>query len=322
MENKRTHQIPTLEVIREAHQRIMPYIRETPVMTCGAINQISGSELYFKCENFQTVGAFKYRGATNAVMSEIQESGCACVATHSSGNHAAALAKTAGLRGIPAHIVMPRTAPEIKKRAVAGYGGKIIWCEPTVASRESTLAEVVSRTGAVVIHPYNDYRVIAGQGTAVLELMESLESLDVVMTPVGGGGLLSGTILALRELCPSIRVVGCEPEGADDAYRSLQTGQIQPSIHPKTMADGLMTCLGDKTFPIIRESVYSIITVSETAILQAMRLIWERMKIIIEPSSAVPLAALLEHRDQIPGRKIGIILSGGNVDLDHLPWLR
>jgi len=314
--------VPTLQDIRAAAERIAPYAHLTPVLTSESLNKMVGAELFFKCENFQKVGAFKFRGACNAVFS-LSEAQAKCgVATHSSGNHAAALALAAKLRGISATIVMPSTAPNIKKAAVAGYGGKIIFCEPTLQAREDTLAAVVAETSAEVVHPYNDYRVIAGQGTAALELMSAVPDLDIVMSPVGGGGLLSGTAIATKSLSPSTLVVGAEPAGADDAFRSMRTGELVPSVHPKTIADGLLTSLGDKTFPLIQSLVSEIVTASEDAIIAAMRHTWERMKIIIEPSCAVPFATLLEKKFKFEGKRIGIILTGGNVDLDRLPWLR
>jgi threonine dehydratase len=311
---------PTLADIRAAAERIRPFAHRTPVLTCHGVDDAVGATLAFKCENFQKVGAFKFRGACNAVFSLADEEAARGVATHSSGNHAAALALAARLRGIRAHIVMPRTARAVKRAAVAGYGGEIEFCEPTLAARESTLAAVVARTGATVIHPYNDARVIAGQGTAALELLQECPDLDALIAPVGGGGLLSGTALAAAGLAPRAHVYGAEPLGADDACRSLKEGRIVPSVEPKTMADGLLTSLGDLTFAVIRRHVADILTVSEEAIAAAMRLIWERMKIVIEPSAAVPVAALLEHGDVVRGRRVGVILSGGNVDLEALPW--
>lgn len=278
--------------------------------------------MFFKCENFQKVGAFKFRGACNAVFSLSETETKKGVATHSSGNHAAALTLAARMRGSTAYIVMPKTAPVVKKQAVEGYGARITFCEPTLQSRESTLEKVVAETGATFIHPYNDYRIIAGQATAALELLEAFPDLDLVMTPVGGGGLLSGTALTVSSLSPKTAVFGAEPEGADDACRSLKEGKIIPSANPKTIADGLLTSLGDKTFPIIQKYVKQILIASDDAIVAAMRYIWERMKIIVEPSAAVPLAALLEKRASISGKRIGIILSGGNVDLSNLPWLQ
>ncbi len=311
---------PTLIEIQQAAERIKPYIHRTPVFTSSSLNHMVQADLFFKCENFQKVGAFKFRGACNAVFSLSESEARRGVATHSSGNHAAALALAAQRRGIPAFIVMPKTAPEVKKAAVAGYGGKIVFCEPTLAAREATLAKIVEETGATFIHPYNDPRVIAGQGTATLELLAEVPELDIIMTPVGGGGLLSGTAIVASELSPTTQVIGTEPEGADDAYRSLQEGRIVPSIQPHTIADGLLTSLGDLTFAILQKYVQKIVTVSEKAIITGMRHVWERMKIIIEPSAAVPVGALFERKIDFTGKRIGIILSGGNVDLDRLPW--
>jgi threonine dehydratase len=311
---------PDLAAIRAAAKRIERYAHRTPVFTCESLNRLADAELFFKCENFQKVGAFKFRGACNAVFSLSDEEAKHGVATHSSGNHAAALALAAKIRGIDAHIVMPDNAPEVKRAAVAGYSGKITFCEPTLAAREATIARIVERTGAVLVHPYNDYRVIAGQGTAALELMERVPKLDVVMTPVGGGGLLSGTCIAVAAVSPSTQIIAAEPQGADDAFRSLKAGKIIPMKDPLTIADGLRSSLGDRTFPIIQRYVHEIITVSEEAIVHAMRQVWERMKIIIEPSAAVAVAAVLQHNANIAGKRVGIILSGGNVDLEKLPW--
>jgi threonine dehydratase len=311
---------PALADVRAAAERIRPYAHRTPVLTCASLDAMVGCRLFFKCENFQKVGAFKFRGACNAVFSLSEEEARRGVATHSSGNHAAALSLAARVRGIPAHVVMPSTSRAIKQAAVAGYGGQIVLCEPTLASREATLEKVVAETGAMVVHPYNDARVIAGQGTAALELLEDVRDLDVVMAPVGGGGLLSGTAITVAALSPATRVVAAEPAGADDAARSLREGRIVPSVNPQTIADGLLTSLGTLTFAIIRERVERIVTVSEGAIVSAMRHIWERMKVIIEPSSAVPLGALLEGTFEAAGLRVGIILSGGNVDLGLLPW--
>jgi threonine dehydratase len=311
---------PTLADVRRAAERIRPYAHRTPVLTCASLDAMIGARLFFKCENFQKVGAFKFRGACNAVFSLSEEEARRGVATHSSGNHAAALSLAARLRGIPAHVVMPSTSRVIKQAAVAGYGGCIVLCEPTLAAREATLERVVAETGATVVHPYNDPRVIAGQGTAALELLEDVGDLDIVMAPVGGGGLLSGTAIAVTAIAPATRVVAAEPAGADDAFRSLKEGRIVPSVNPQTVADGLLTSLGTLTFAVIRERVEQIVTVSEAAIVMAMRHVWERMKVIIEPSSAVPLAALLEGTLAVHGLRVGVILSGGNVDLDRLPW--
>lgn len=291
-------------------------------MTCAGLDQMVGARLFFKCENFQKVGAFKFRGATNAVFSLPEREVIRGVATHSSGNHGAALALAARNRGVKAYVVMPENSSKVKKAAVASYGAEITFCEATLQARERTLAKVVEETGATFVHPYNDYRIIAGQGTAALELLEEIADLDVVMAPIGGGGLMSGTALTVSELSPKTKIIGAEPEGADDAYRSIQEGRILPSVNPRTICDGLLTSLGDKTFPIIRERVNEIVTVSDEVIIQAMRHIWERMKIIIEPSAAVPFGALLESKIDLKGKRIGIIISGGNVDLEQLPWLR
>ncbi|HEY3340426.1 MAG TPA: pyridoxal-phosphate dependent enzyme [Anaerolineae bacterium] len=311
---------PTLSDIRAAAQLINPYIHHTPVLTSSTLNRLCGAELFIKCENFQKGGAFKIRGATNAVFSLTDEEAAHGVATHSSGNHAAALALAARWRGIKAYVVMPENAPAVKRAAVEGYGAEIFTCAPNLQAREDRLADVVAHTGAAFIPPYNDYRVIAGQGTCALELCEDVPGLDVVMAPVGGGGLLSGTALAVKELEPAAQVIAAEPQRADDAWRSMQAGHIIPVDHPETVADGLRTSLGDKTFPIIQRAVAQIVTVSEESIICAMKLVWERMKIVVEPSGVVPLAALLSHALDLPGRRVGIIFSGGNVDLDHLPW--
>lgn len=311
---------PTLNDIRQAAERITPYAHRTPVLTCESLNEKVGAQVFLKCENLQKVGAFKFRGACNAVFSLSKDEAAKGVVAHSSGNHAQALALAARIRGIPAYIVMPNNAPSVKKEAVAGYGGQITFCEPTLAARESIQAEVIDRTGAKEVHPYNNYRVIAGQGTAALELLEEVPDLDVILTPVGGGGLLSGTAIAAKEISPRIRVIAAEPECADDAYRSLQAGKIIPSEHPKTIADGLLTSLGTLTFPIIQKRVEQIVTVSEVGIIAAMKFVWERAKIVIEPSSAVPVGLLWEHKIDLSGLRVGIILSGGNVDLEKLPW--
>ncbi len=312
--------LPTFSDIEKAHERIRPYIHHTPVLSSQSINQIVGADLFFKCENLQKVGAFKFRGACNSVFSLTPEEARNGVCTHSSGNHAAALALAARMRGIPAYIVMPENAPEIKKIAVAGYGAQITYCTPTLEARESTLKKVAAETGATEIHPYNYFNVICGQGTAAKELIEEIGHLDVVMAPVGGGGLLSGTALSTKALLPDSRVIAAEPAGADDAFRSFYSKTLHPSIAPKTIADGLLTSLGSLTFPIILNEVDQIVTVSEESIVAAMRMIWERMKIIVEPSSAVPLAAILENKVDVKGQKVGIILSGGNVDLGRLPF--
>lgn len=304
------------ETIEQAHERIKPYIHRTPVISSTGINEQAGCKIFFKCENFQKIGAFKARGAMNAALSLSKADLEKGLATHSSGNHAQALARAAKLLGVPAYIVMPSTAPEVKKRGVKGFEGKIFECEPTLAARESTLAEVIAQTGATEIHPFNNYDVIAGQATAAKELIEDTDKLDVILAPVGGGGLLSGTALAAKYFSSGTQVMAGEPEGADDAYRSLKSGKIEPS-QAKSVADGLLTSLGDKTFPIIREHVKEIITVSDHEIIAAMRTVWERMKIIIEPSCAVPLAALFKEKKKFARKNVGIILSGGNVDLER-----
>ncbi len=305
---------PDLEDIRGAHSRIRSYISRTPVLTCSALNQMVGASLFFKCENFQKVGAFKFRGACNAVFSLSDEEAARGVVTHSSGNHAAALALAAGKRRITARIVMPSNAPRIKVDAVRGYGGAITFCEPTLESRESTAARVVEETGSAFIHPSNDYRIMAGQATATLELMEEIQDLDFVLAPVGGGGLLGGTAIAAKGLNPAIKVIGCEPKNADDAYRSKKAGYIIPSENPDTIADGLRTSLGDKTFPIIRDLVDEICLATEEGIITAMRHIFERMKIVVEPSAAVPVAVLPSGQLNVTDRRVGVIISGGNVD--------
>ncbi len=312
--------LPKLEDIKEAHQRISPFIHRTLVLKSELINKFMGAEIYFKCENFQTVGAFKFRGATNAVLQLRSEEAARGVGTHSSGNHAAALAKAASRNNIPAYIVMPDNSPEVKKKAVAAYGARIYFCEPTLEARESTMEAVVKETGCTFIHPYNRFDIIAGQGTAALELMEDVPGLDLIMAPVGGGGLISGTSICAKGLDPTIMVWAGEPNGADDAYRSVKAGEIIPSVKPDTMADGLLTSLGDLTYKAICENVDEIRLCSEENIVKAMRLVWERMKIIIEPSSAVPLGALMQNPGAWEGKKIGIILSGGNVELSTLPF--
>ncbi|RAW03275.1 pyridoxal-phosphate dependent enzyme [Pseudochryseolinea flava] len=304
----------TRDSIVQAHERIKPYIHRTPVMTSQSIDDRVGGKVFLKCENFQNVGAFKARGAMNAVLSLREDERANGVATHSSGNHAQALARAAKVLGIPSYIVMPRNAPEIKRNGVIGYGGIITMCEPTLQSRETTLAEVVKNTNATEIHPFNNYDVMTGQATAAKELFEEVSDLDIVIAPVGGGGLLSGTAMAAKFFSPATKVFAGEPEGADDAYRSMKSGQRETS-QANSIADGLLTSLGDKTFPIIQTSVADVITVSDAEIVDAMKLLWERVKIIVEPSGAVPLAAILKQREKFMGKKIGVILSGGNVDL-------
>jgi threonine dehydratase len=312
--------LPIFSDIQAAHKLIKPLIHRTLVLTSQSINTLTGCELYFKCENFQKVGAFKFRGATNAVFSLNDEAASAGVGTHSSGNHAAALALAARMRGIQSYIVMPSNAPEIKKIAVAGYGAHITFCEPTLQAREDTLNKLATELHLTIVHPYNNFNVICGQGTAALELLEEVSDFDIVMCPVGGGGLLAGTSLSVKTLTPDCKVIAAEPKGADDAFRSFRDGYIHPSFEPKTIADGLLTSLGELNFALIKENVDEILTASEESIVAAMRMIWERMKIIIEPSSALPLAVILENPKKFEGCKIGIILSGGNVDLSRLPF--
>lgn len=311
---------PTLADIQQAAQRIKPYIYRTPVLTNESLNERVDAQVYLKCENFQKVGAFKFRGACNAVFSLSDEEATHGVSTHSSGNHAQALALAAKLRGISAYIVMPKNAPKVKKEAVAGYGGQITFCEPTLEARESTLSSISQETGSTVIHPYDNERVIAGQGTAALELLEDIPDLDVILAPVGGGGLISGTAIVAKGLKSGILVIAGEPEMADDAFRSMQAGEVIPSVNPKTIADGLLTSLGKITFPIIKQQVDQIVTVSESVIIESMKFIWERAKIIIEPSAAVAIGVLWEKKIDLSGLKVGVILSGGNVDLEKLPW--
>lgn len=312
--------IPVLADVLAAAERIAPYIHRTPVLTSRALDGMCGASVFFKAECFQKVGAFKARGACNAVFALSDAEASRGVATHSSGNHAQAVAYAAGLRGIPATVVMPEDAPPVKAAAVREYGARIVWAGADPLARERALEDVLAETGAVFIHPSNDFHVIAGQGTAALELLADIPHLDVIMTPVGGGGLLSGTALA-AETSPPVRVIGAEPAAVDDAARSFRDGRIYPPTNAPTVADGLRTCLGDVTFPIIRARVSDIVTVSEAGIIAAMRLVWERMKIVIEPSAAAPVAALFEHPDLWRGRRVGVILSGGNVDLARLPWL-
>ncbi|WP_057936991.1 pyridoxal-phosphate dependent enzyme [Algoriphagus resistens] len=311
---------PSLAAIEAAHKRIQPFIHRTPIMTSSAINEIAGCEVVFKCENFQKVGAFKARGAANAVMKLKEAQKSKGVATHSSGNHAAALARAATVAGIPSYIVMPSNAPEIKKKAVKGYGGIIIECEPTLKARETALEETVKKTGATFIPPYDNMDVIEGQATCALELIEDQEDLDVILAPVGGGGLLGGTSLAAQYLSPGIEIIGTEPQGADDAFQSFYANKLIPQTSPNTIADGLRTSLGAWNFKLIQTYVSDILLVSDSQIIDAMRLIYERMKIVVEPSCAVPLAALLANQDRFRGKKVGIILSGGNVDLERLPF--
>jgi threonine dehydratase len=307
--------------IRVAHERIRAHIHRTPVMTSERLNEANGASLFFKCETFQKIGAFKARGATNAVFSLDDATARRGVATHSSGNHGAAVARAAKLRGIPAHIVMPSNSAKVKVRAVEGYGAHIFFCKPTEEARELTCADVIKKTGATLIHSFENEDVIAGQGTAAVELLEDIPDLDLVMCPVGGGGLLSGTAIAAKSMRPKIKVIAVEPTNADDAAQSFRAGRRIVTEKKFTIADGLRTNVGERTFPIIQRHVDDIVTVSEEAITSAMRAIWETMKIIIEPSAAVPYAAIVEKKIALEGKRVGIILTGGNVDLEALPWM-
>ncbi|MGB1253338.1 MAG: threonine ammonia-lyase [Candidatus Promineifilaceae bacterium] len=311
---------PTIADVQAAAERIRPYITRTPILTSDALNAQVGAELFFKCENLQKAGSFKSRGATNTVLL-LKEAGTTdTVTTHSSGNHGAAVAMAAQRQGFSATIVMPRTAPAIKQANVASFGAEIVLCEPNVVAREAAADKVVAEQNATLIHPYDDVRVIAGQGTTGLEILEDVPDLDMVIAPVGGGGMLSGTALTMANLAPSVRVFGAEPEGADDAMRSMAAGHIIPMIEPNTIADGLLTSLGELTFPIIYKHVEKIYTVSEDEIITAMRLIWDRLKIIIEPSCSVTLAVVMKHPAVFKGKRIALVLTGGNIDLDKLPF--
>jgi len=314
--------IPTYQDVETAHERIKPYIHRTPVLTSSFLDELVGAELFFKCENFQKAGAFKVRGASNAVFGLSDAEAKAGVATHSSGNHALSLSYAAGRRGIACTVVMPRTAPQAKKDAVRGYGGVIVECEPSTSSREAVFAEVVAASGADFVHPYNDPRVIAGQATCSRELLEQVDGLDAVIAPIGGGGMISGTCLTLSTLAPGVEIFAAEPEQADDAYRSLKAGHIIADDAPDTVADGLKVPLKELTWHFVSRHVTDILTASEAEIVDAMRLTWARMKIVIEPSCAVPLATILKNKDRFRGKRVGVIITGGNVDLDKLPWLK
>jgi len=315
-------EIPTFDDMIAAHERIRPYIHRTPVLTSSYLDGLTGAKLFFKCENFQKAGAFKVRGASNAVFGLSEAKAAKGVATHSSGNHALSLSYAAGRRGIPCHVVMPKTAPRAKKDAVRGYGGIITECEPSTSSREAVFAEVQAATGAEFVHPYNDPRVIAGQATCSRELLEQVEGLDAVIAPIGGGGMVSGCCLTLSTLAPGVAIYGAEPEQADDAARSLKAGHIIADDAPVTVADGLKVPLKELTWHFVRAHVTDILTAGEQEIIDAMRLTWERMKIVMEPSCAVPLAVMLKNPDIFAGKRVGVIITGGNVDLDRLPWQR
>jgi len=310
----------TLKDIEAAHERIRPHIHRTPVFTNNSLNELSGAELYFKCDNFQKAGSFKIRGATNTVEQLTIEELNRGVATTSSGNHGAALSMAVTRRGGKTKVVMPNNTPKIKINNVERNGGEVVWCEPEQESRESVLKELIEKTGAVVVHPYNDERIMAGQGTCAKELLEDHPELDVIVSPVSGGGLLSGTLLSSKALKTDIQVFGAEPAEADDAYRSLKLGKIVPNETINTICDGLRAQIGGLTFPVISDLVDDIITVTEEEIIDSMRMIWERLKMIVEPSSSITLGAVLKNKDRFNGKKVGLIISGGNVDLDHLPW--
>lgn len=322
MKNVAGLMIPDYDDVLAAHARIAPYIHRTPVLTSEYLNRLTGAELFFKCENFQKAGAFKARGASNAVFGLTEEMAARGVATHSSGNHALSLSYAAGRRGIPCHVVMPRTAPQAKKDAVRGYGGIITECEPSTTSREAVFLGVQAETGAEFVHPYNDPRVIAGQATCSREFLEQVPGLDAVIAPIGGGGMISGTCLTLSALAPQMQIYAAEPEMADDAYRSFKAGHIIADDAPNTIADGLKVPLKDLTWHFVSKHVTDILTTSEDEIIAAMRLTWARMKIVMEPSCAPPLAAILKNPEVFRGKRVGVIITGGNVDLDKLPWLK
>ncbi|HHS94769.1 MAG TPA: pyridoxal-phosphate dependent enzyme [Rhodobacterales bacterium] len=311
----------TIDHVREAHERIKPYIRRTPVLTSDHLNALTGAELYFKCENLQEPGAFKVRGAANAVFGLDEEQAKLGVATHSSGNHASCLSYAAMKRGIPCNVVMPRTAPQAKKDTVRRYGGVITECEPSTSSREETFAKVQAETGGDFVHPYNDPRVIAGQATCSLELLEQTGGLDAVIAPIGGGGMISGTCLTVSNLAPQTKVYAAEPEQADDAYRSFKAGHIIADDAPKTIADGLLVPLKENTWHFVKRNVTDIFTASDEEIIDAMKLTWKHLRVVMEPSSAVPLATILKNPGVFKGKRVGVIITGGNVDLDKLPWL-
>ena len=312
--------IPTYQDMLDAHERIKPHIRRTEVLTSAYLDELSGARLFFKCENFQVPGAFKVRGASNAVFSLDEEQAAKGVATHSSGNHASCLSYAAMRRGIPCNVVMPRTAPQAKKDTVRRYGGNITECEPSTTSREATFAEVQAKTGGDFVHPYNDPRVIAGQGTCSKEFMEQVDGLDMVVAPIGGGGMISGTCLTLSTLAPETKVIAAEPEQADDAYRSFKAGHIIADDAPKTIADGLLVPLKELTWHFVSNHVTEIYTATEAEIIDAMKLTWKHLRIVMEPSCAVPLAVVLKNPDVFKNKRVGIVVTGGNVDLDKLPW--
>ncbi|MCB2119441.1 MAG: pyridoxal-phosphate dependent enzyme [Rhodobacteraceae bacterium] len=314
--------IPTYQDMLEAHERIKPHIRRTPIRTSDYLNDLTGAQIFFKCENFQEPGAFKVRGATNAVFGLDEAQAAKGVATHSSGNHASCLSYAAMLRGIPCNVVMPHSAPQAKKDTVRRYGGKITECEPSTSSREATFARVQAETGGDFVHPYNDPRVIAGQGTCAKEMIEDTGGLDIVVAPIGGGGMISGTCLTLSTLAPETKVIAAEPEQADDAYRSFKAGHIIADDAPRTVADGLLVPLKDLTWHFVKSHVSDILTASDPEIVDAMKLTWKHLRMVMEPSSAVPLATILKNKDVFKGKRVGVIITGGNVDLDKLPWMQ
>ncbi|MEL6283277.1 MAG: beta-hydroxyaspartate dehydratase BhcB [Pseudomonadota bacterium] len=313
--------IPTFDDVLAAHERIKPHINRTPVLRSDYLDRLTGAELFFKCENFQEAGAFKVRGACNAVFGLSDDMAKIGVATHSSGNHALSLSYAAGRRGIPCTVVMPHSAPQAKKDQVRYYGGEIVECEPSTSSREATFAEVVAKSGAEFVHPYNDPRVIAGQGTCSLEFNEQVEDLEMMVAPIGGGGMISGTCLTLSNRAPHIKIIAAEPKNADDAYRSFKAGHIIADDAPQTIADGLKVPLKENTWHFVSNFVTDIMTATEEEIIDAMKLTWKRLRIVMEPSCAVPLAVILKNKDAFAGKGVGVIVTGGNVDLDKLPWL-
>ncbi len=312
--------LPSFSDIQEAHKRIKPFIHRTPVMSSQQLNRIFDCEMFFKCENFQKVGAFKFRGATNAVQLLSTDQKRQGVVTHSSGNHAAALSLAAAINGVKAYIVMPESAPVVKKNAVKGYGAEITFCKPTLQAREETCRIIMERAGATLIHPYDNFNIICGQGTAALELLEDKPDIDIVVAPIGGGGLMSGTSACVKGINDNIKVIGAEPLNANDAFKSFKTGKLIPSVNPLTIADGLLTSLSQLTFSVITKNTDDIFTAKEVTIIESMLLVWERMKIIIEPSSATVVAIIKENPDYFRGKRIGLIISGGNVDFGKLPF--
>lgn len=314
--------IPTYQDMLDAHARIEPHINRTPIRTSAYLNELVGAELFFKCENFQEPGAFKVRGAANAVFGLSDDQAKNGVATHSSGNHASCLSYAAMRRGIPCNVVMPRTAPQAKKDTVRRYGGMITECEPSTTSREETFARVQAETGGDFVHPYNDPRVIAGQGTCSKEFMEQVDGLEMMVAPIGGGGMISGTCLTLSTLAPEVQIIAAEPEQADDAYRSFKAGHIIADDAPKTIADGLLVPLKERTWHFVSNYVTDIYTASEEEIIDAMKITWKHLRIVMEASCAVPLATILKNKDKFAGKRVGVIITGGNVDLDKLPWMQ